>query len=232
LRVGARNVALVTGIARARAQRRTRHVADSVFLWIPKTAGTSLWTLLEARGGGLYTHPNRVRWVFPDRGLASFGHMRYQDLVNAGLVSRRFDHAAYKFTVVRDPFDRAVSLYHHVRTRGWLASEVSFESFTELLGERRWEPIGLFNKKGLSQCNPQVEWLVDDDGSLLVDEVGRFEDMTTFLGILRERLGIAGELPHVNQATERSELGGYYVSSAARENVARAYARDLEAFGY
>jgi hypothetical protein len=109
---------------------------------------------------------------------------------------------------------------------------VSFESFTELLDAGRQEPIGLFNKKGLSQCNPQIEWLVDDNGNLLVDEVGRFEDMTAFLGILRERLGIAGELPHVNRATERSELRGDYVSSAARDNVARAYARDLEAFGY
>ena len=109
---------------------------------------------------------------------------------------------------------------------------MSFEAFTELLRERRWEPIGLFNRKGLSQCNPQTAWLVDDDGNLLVDEIGRFEDMSALLQSLHERLGIAGELPHANQSSDRSELGRYYVSPTARRNVAEAYASDLEAFGY
>jgi hypothetical protein len=158
--------------------------------------------------------------------------MRYPDLVRVGLVSPRYDERAYKFCVVRDPFDRAVSLYHHLLARRWLLPDVPFEAFVERLHDRACEPIGLYNRRGLSQCNPQVAWLVDDDGTLLADDVGRFEDLAPLLRHLHSRLGISGELPHENRSSARSELARYYRSSATRRYVAECYAADFTAFGY
>jgi Sulfotransferase family len=106
-----------------------------VFLWVPKTAGTSLWGLLKVHGGGRYLSVRRARWEFPNRGLATFGHMYYPSLIAQGVVSGPCDARAFKFTIVRNPFDRVVSLYHHLQQRGLLPAEMRFEELTERLRE-------------------------------------------------------------------------------------------------
>lgn len=232
LRSTVRKLELVTGVARRRARRRTRGVDDAVFVWIPKTAGTSLWAVLRARGGGLYRHPTTVRWEFPGRGLASFGHLRYADLVRTGLVSRDFDRSAHKFCIVRDPFDRTTSLYEYLLVHGRLRPDLRFEEFTALLRDRCYEPIGLYNSRGLSQCNPQVTWIVDDEGNRIVDEIGRFEDLGVIAGSLHRRLGTSPTIPHENRSDHTSRRDRYYASPQARRDVEAAYREDFEAFGY
>ena len=126
LRRGIRKLELRSG-SRRRARRRTRGVLDAVFLWIPKTAGTSLWKLLEARGGGLAV---TRRWC--SRSSPAGGSCRsVTSAIStwcAGLVSADFDRRAYKFCVVRDPFDRTVSLYHYLQKQGLLTAEMRSRS--------------------------------------------------------------------------------------------------------
>jgi len=227
-----REVADRTGLSRRAAARRTAGVPDAVFLWVPKTAGTSLWRLLEQRGGGLYKTTDAVASTFPGHGLASFGHMHYPELVKSGAVPADFAARAYKFAVVRNPFERAVSLFHYLRNERKLPQRMPFELFAELLATGGFEPVGAYNTLGLSQCNPQVAWLLDADGSLLPDAVGRFEDLDAFVRVLNERLGVDGTLTHENRSLGRESYQGCYSSPVARRCVERAYAADLERFDY
>jgi hypothetical protein len=126
------------------------------FIWIPKTAGTSVYKTLGAvRRKAL----PRIKYRFANNGFYTFGHMDYAQLVAQGHVSKEYDKSAYKFAFVRNPYDRAVSLFFYLKKVGTISPDETFLSFCLKLDEKEFEPIGLYNVSGLSQCNPQVRWL-------------------------------------------------------------------------
>lgn len=226
-----RDVLRFAGVSRALARRRAAPTADAVFVWVPKTAGTSLWEMLEAGGGQKLTDPHRARWEFAGRGVVTFGHADYRMLVEEGLVSPEFAARAYSFAVVRNPYDRAISLFEYLRHIELLPAGLAFPLFAELLADGGFEPIGSYNAKGLSQCNPQVAWLVDDAGDVLVDDVFRFERLDEAVEVLRARLSLTGPMPRVN-ATPRRPAAEYFTSASVRRNIERCYAADFERFDY
>ena len=222
---------MLTGASRLRARRRAAPSPDAVFLWIPKTAGASLSSLIDAQAGLGYLDYHRAKWIFPNTGTVHFGHMRYLDLLADGVVSQDFDRRAYKFCVVRNPYDRAVSLFHYLMKQGHLIDGMRFDWFAELLAQGHFDPIGRYNVRGLSQCNPQISWLCDDEGQLIPDLIGRFEDLDPFLRTLGTRLGITGSMPQLNRSTRR-DYRTYYRSTLTRSNIELCYREDLETFGY
>lgn len=223
----------LVGLARWRAKRRTADQSDAVFIWIPKTAGTSLWHMLEASGAGLYLNYHDVKWVFPNQGIASFGHIRYVDLVTDGVISSRFTASSYKFAIVRNPFDRAVSLFEYLRKHRRIPPQMPFEMFAELLALGRHDPPGLYHVRDLSQCNPQVAWLTDDSGDIIADDIGRMEDIDSFVTQLQTRLEISSKvLPILNQGQRIRDYRPYYHSRSARDSIENYFASDLNTFNY
>ncbi|MCB0962478.1 MAG: sulfotransferase family 2 domain-containing protein [Acidimicrobiales bacterium] len=226
-----RHVDEAAGRARRLERRRSAGRPDAVFLHVPKSAGSSIIEAMQAAGGRHYLDVGTIRAAFPQQGIACFSHISYLDLREAGLVSEDYARRAFTFTVVRDPFDRAVSLFHYLIRHEKLPSRLTFALFSELLVQGLYEPIGLYNVLGLSQCAPQVTWLRDRDGELMADLVGRFEDLEPLVRELRERGIVAGELGHANASAPRRDTSSYYRSAEVRRNVEEAYRADLEAFG-
>jgi hypothetical protein len=224
-------IGLETGAAHRLAAFRTRRSPPAVFIWVPKSAGTSLWRLLASNGGIQYFDDEQARLAFPNAGIATFGHMSYAALRSDGVISDEFDDAAFRFTVVRNPFDRMVSLYLHLQRVGRIPAAMRFEMFTELIREGNVEPVNRANGSGLSQCNPQVAWF-SHDPDLSSTHVGRFEELDAFVDVLRDRLGIAGSLPKVNVSRDRTDYRPYFSSHISRQNVEEHYAADFEAFDY
>ena len=200
---------------------------DAVFIHIPKTAGSSVFDVLHGFGALKYRYGSEVSRSFPQRGMVSFAHMDYAGLVQGGLVSPRFDRAAFKFTFVRNPYDRAVSLYLYLRRLDLVPEETSFVEFLRELERDGCPRIGPYNYLGLSQCNPQVRWTEQVD----MDFVGRFESLEEDFAELLTRLGLDPRpLPHRNPTTRRDDRT--YLTEEARELVVRCYAEDFDAFGY
>jgi hypothetical protein len=107
---------------------------------------------------------------------------------------------------------------------------LAFAAFCEKVARAEHPPVGLYNYRGLNQCNPMVDWLTDRDGRVIADFIGRHETVTEdFLTICR-RLGIETTLPHEN-ATPHAPYREYY-TGATRAIVERVYRRDLDRFGY
>jgi len=223
-------VALATGIARARARRRAADLPDALFVWVPKTAGTSLWELLARAGGLKCVDPLSVRYEFPDRGLVTFGHAHYPSLVDQGALNPAFVDRAFRFAVVRHPVDRTISLYEYLRKIGRLPVGISFRRFVEVIGDGGVEPVGAHHGDGLSTCNPQAAWLVDDAGVLRVDEVFRFECLADAVDQLRTRFPIAGALPHHNTTDRRPRAD--YLTPPILRMIEAAYRDDFTRFGY
>lgn len=214
-----------TRIPLLREYLRGRSRRKAVFIWIPKTAGASFYSCLDAPK--LWVSLHRVKYRFANTGTVTFGHMDYSGLVRAGLVSRRFDEAAYKFAFVRNPYGRAVSLYFYLKKYGILPADGSFLQFCRRLHQEGCEPIGLYNVSGLSQCNPQTRWVEN----IQMDFIGRFETIEDDSEKVFSALGLQGvHLPRIN----KTDHGGYeeYYCRESKEIIEKFYAEDFRNFDY
>lgn len=197
-----------------------------IFVHIPKTGGTSIEDVLwpgDRTEGDLWA------------GLVDAHRNKYQTGGLQHLLARQIRAevgpatfaACFKFTVVRNPFDRLVSQYAYtMRARpdlqAWLglAPDAGFSAYLGRIGERphvQWER--------------QVRFLDDESGRCLVDFVGRYERLDADFAAVLLRLGLPpSPLPHAN----RGDRGPYrdYYGPADRARVERLYGDDLDRFGY
>jgi len=214
-----------SGISRLRAYLHMRGRRNAVFVWIPKTAGASFFSCLDTPK--LWVSLHKVRYRFSNRGTVTFSHMDYAGLVRESYVSRRFDESAYKFSFVRNPYDRAVSLFYYLRKTGILPQEETFLSFCRKLGDKGCEPIGLYNVQGLSQCNPQVRWIENVE----LDFLGRFESIREDSDRVFGELGMPGvHLPLINKTKHADYRECYCVES--KEIVEKFYEEDFRILDY
>ncbi|HSL71875.1 MAG TPA: sulfotransferase family 2 domain-containing protein, partial [Longimicrobiales bacterium] len=77
---------------------------------------------------------------------------------------------------------------------------------------------------------PQMDWITDAQGQIIVDFVGRFENLKTDFAEVCARIGCEATLPHLKKS-ERGNFRQYY-DDATRAIIARWFARDIETFGY
>lgn len=175
------------------------------FVHINKTAGTSISSALGLRR----RHLTALDWI------ASMG---------ADWWRRRFT-----FAIVRNPWDRVVSQYHYrVRTdQTALGSRpIPFREWVlRCFRDRdpRW-----YDKPRMFQ--PQVEWIADGGGRILVRFVGRFEHLADDFRLVCARLGIDRSLPHLERSVHAPFRECYDDETA--EVVGRWFAADVERFGY
>lgn len=208
-----------------RAVWQSRNRPKAVFIWIPKTAGTSIWLALNAPK--LKTM-DLVRNQFTNRGTVTFGHMDYSKLVSEGYVNKAFDASSFKFTFVRNPYDRAVSLYTYLQQEAKkIPEDESFLDFWRKVLSTGCCPIGLYNQRELSQCNPQVRWVEN----VSVDYIGRFESVEKDLGAISSKLGLdIGDIAHANRSNH-SDYRDYYCTES-KEIIQEFYKEDFVAFDY
>ncbi len=212
-------------------ERLTGRKRDVLFLWVPKCAGMSIYKALVKYGCA------RDKWLTPtgrfsNRGVVTFGHVNVLQLIERRTVARDYFENAFKFGFVRNPFDRLVSLFHYLRTLGGdgVPEDMSFEEFCGKVDRGEHLPVGLYNHKGLNQCNPMVDWLTDPHGKSIADFVGRFETLHDDFRKVCDVIGIGNDLPHENRTDHRPYR--HYYTENSRAIVERVYRQDLDTFGY
>jgi hypothetical protein len=200
-----------------------------IFIHIPKTAGTSLTRALSPWS----LNPQRTQWRrllshLPVRETPPNVFLRQHD--KAGWVKHKLPaeiyDSAYKFAVVRNPFERAVSTYYFRRDylsgRRWNRARVlDFKAFLRYL-ERKNRLVRV----------DQTSWIADRHGNLILDEILRFETLAEQFNALVERLDLPGEvkLPRSNVNAPYDYRAVY--DDEAKSIVRRLYFRDFERFGY
>ena len=206
---------------------RSLGVQNAVFIWIPKSAGTSVLSALTRYGCIKLKKIHIVKYYFPQKGMVTFGHINYPELIKSGYVSRKFDESAYKFCFTRNPYDRAVSLFFYLKKIDRVSSQTTFLEFCRQLNDKGCEDIGLYNLDGWSHCNPQVRWIEN----LEMDFIGRFESLEAdFNKILKDLKLPPVDLPHHN-ITSHEHFSHYYCQES-KEIVENYYRKDFIHFGY
>lgn len=186
---------------------RTGNGQPFVFLHINKTAGTSVLRAL-----GIPVKQHRTAREVIDR----IGREKWQ--------------SAWKFAFVRNPWDRAVSLYEYRRGKdrtGIASSGLSFTRWVDRVFTEDPDPRYNNNPRSFqSQC----DWLKDERGDIAIDFIGRFENLASDFSRVAERIAPGASLQHLN-ASRRGSYTRYY-DPQSRQAVARWFAEDIERFGY
>jgi hypothetical protein len=212
---------------------------EGVFIAVPKTGTTSVRSQISPPGPYLIPNPHlnlmQVRDClypyyllrafgrnrgFPSEGVMSDAEVRAQ----AGAAFERF----FKFSSVRNPWARAVSLYF--RGEGVKPSEtMSFEAFCE----RHLYASDTCTRPTLHR--DQADWLVDETGAIAVDYVYKVEEFAASIDEIRERSGGRIRLQPLQEnvnARSRSERYREVYTDRSRQLIARRFERDIDLFGY
>ena len=186
----------------------------SNFVHVPKAAGASV-------GRALY-------------GCHTGHHMNLLDYRTA--FTKMFFDAAFKFTFVRNPWDRLVSAYFYLRQDTGLAfnraqaekSVTQFDTFedfvTDFMARKDFNSILHLREQHLFLRLP---WR-----GIGVDFVGRYESLHDDFAFIAKRLDRDIALEHRNASALRKHDYRDLYTPACIDIVSRAYAKDIEYFGY
>ncbi len=170
------------------------HKHKCIFIHIPKTAGMSIEnSFLQSLG--LKFHKGQCPPLLlsynenKNIGPPSLAHLTPAQYVAHSYISQELFESYFKFTFVRNPWERAVSIYKYFSYHRML----SFEGFLEYRFPELWEERYDF-------VMPQVNFIFDQEGNQLVDYVGRFENLKGDFSKIQENLAHSVvELAHINK---------------------------------
>ena len=197
----------------------------TIFIHIPKTGGQSIERVFLGVHG--LTWEGRAPLLLrqntdPSKGPPRLAHLFAREYVSCGHVSVEDFETFFKFAVVRNPWARAVSAYKYM-TEG---RSYPFEAFIRDFSARRG------NLTQTRQVDPQVSYVQDAGGRLIVDRLLRFENLKAeFAEVGRKIFGREEPLPLSNVSPDRRDYRTFY-DDATAEIVEKVYADDIAAFGY
>jgi hypothetical protein len=201
------------------------HQHRFIFVAIPKTGTHSVRQALRAHLGpedieqvGLFVNK---RFPFAELAQVKHGHLSLEQV--RPFIGEQAFADYFKFAFVRNPFDRFVSYCAFITRANDAFARDPRAVMRHILYKLRPLDHILFR--------PQHELLVDADGRLQTDAIGRVEEMQASYNAICARIGIpSAKLGQVN-SSRRGDYRVYYDPQLI-EGVAELYSRDLALFGY
>ena len=129
----------------------------------------------------------------------------------------------FKFTIVRNPYDFLVSLYHYIKQspnhRNYqTVNSLTFKEF--IINETK------------NNCHLQSDFITNNDGKLIVDYVGKLEHIDYSLSHVSRKLNIPKKnIPDSNKSERNSDEMNYY-DVELLEIVNKYFKKDFELLGY
>jgi hypothetical protein len=183
-----------------------------IFVHIPKCAGVSVNKAIFGNLAGGHTTFEQYLKIFEPKCIADY----------------------FKFTIVRNPWDRLVSAYFFLlkggfneQERDWFNEELgAYSSFDDFV--RSW-----LNKKNIwkwPHFRPQYHYMLDNKGKVQLDFVGYFENIDEDFAHIIQRIGVNCALPKLN--TNKHPSYTEYYTDETINIVAEVYADDIKLLGY
>lgn len=212
-----------------------------IFIHIPKTGGNSIQNILHQYADdevSVYQRPlEDIKATLKERGSVKIGGMTIDDiqtLERFGVANSRLNtqkHSPlqhyydnwdpdfygdwdnyFRFSVIRNPWERMVSLYWspHAKRNRWNSSE-----FIKMVNEDEMPTTDYFTVNGVIDVNYFIRF----------ENLGQdFEQVCRKLDIPKHKL------PHVNRS-RHTQYADYY-DADTRDIVAKKFAHEIELFGF
>lgn len=219
------------------------HQHKCIYIHIPKTGGSSIEKklgLFDTLAYGVQDHRN-IREIRPRKSVENIpllfsknAHFSRKKFLKAPLSAFRnpekeltkeqFD-SYFKFTFVRNPWDRLYSWYKHVMRTEQHKRDMKLPddcSFKKFMIEYRNVNYGFFS---------QLYWLQDYDGSLPFDFIGRFESLENDFKQVAETIGLERpDLPNLLISGNRPYTEAY--NKELIDFVSEHFQEEITLFGY
>ncbi len=224
------------------------HSHKVIFVHVPKVAGQSIEHMfLQALGldwehrESLLLRKKKSNEVGPER----LAHLTAEEYVSLGYIDKALFEDYFKFSFVRNPYQRAFSFYNFL---GY-ARIISFRTFVKKVLPQKLKEDDFFFRS-------QYDYLFSKEGTLLVDYVGRLEQIKSDIEKVKDRSGLQGiSLPHANKSKGEwrravrlllnnpslaAQLNFFnnkksfeaIVDAELKSLIAEMYTKDFEAFDY
>ena len=186
--------------------------SKTIFIHIPKTAGISL-----------------VKSIFGDVTLEGHRSVSFYKQVFGNRYSDFFT-----FTIVRNPWDRLYSAYKFLQKGGInIHDENAFETHLSIYKDFEDFVLNGLNEKiiwEIMHLIPQYEFVCDKNGKIIVDYVGRFENLKKSVDKINDILKSDFKLEHHNK-TNKKDYKDIYTTEMI-EKVHQIYQKDIDIFEY
>jgi hypothetical protein len=204
-----------------------------VFVHIPKTGGTALTLALEARamkediliGDTPKARQRRARLKALKPAGRLWKHSTLADI--DGILSPEDLGQMFCFTLVRNPWDRAVSYYHWLRAQGFAHPAVGLAKALDFSGF-----LSHPQTRTAFRLWPASAYLRDRTGVDRCQLYARLEHLDADLAPLEAHLGFRlTPLPRANESSRARDWRGFYSDTDAAL-LAEDCAEDIARFGY
>lgn len=187
---------------------------NSLFIHIPKAAGISFQQ-------GLYD-------------IDSFGHLPIKD-VQEYMDEDKFNQM-YKFTIVRNPYDRLISAYLYLK-KGGRGALIDLEYQKKIEKYKNFEDfvLNFFTTQDFMQMEhfiPQTEWLIDEAGVLKVDYIGYFETIEDEFEIIYRQIFSMSPQNHLPRKNPTNVANEIQFSREMLNIINSIYLKDFELLNY
>ena len=208
-----------------------------IFIAIPKTGTTSIRTQLRQIGKPLIPNPHldilqvrdAIDFFFLKKNLAtnrSFPSVEVKTYSQIKNDSASFFSNAFKFSSVRNPWERAVSLFF--RKEGVQEQQnLSFDQFIEnhlYASDTCVHPTLHKN---------QLDWICDDSGKILLDYIFKLENFSNAIKDIFERtnglIRLENTVANKNESSKSSEYRNLY-SEKTKKMIAKRFEKDIDTF--
>ena len=193
------------------------HIRKIIFIHIPKTAGSSIEHLL--RDEGKY----ELDFIGVRNGRSTHHYMG----IELKMILKELYPKYYKFSFVRNPYDRLISEYFWCRINN--VGHKFNKTFDEFLD---YVEDVIKNKKFFKPIEndhfiPQYSFLFFNK-KLIVNNIFKYEDIETVAPLIKKRLKIKTSLQHLNKSV-KNEIT---LTQEQKDRIYNLYQIDFETFNY
>lgn len=199
------------------------HEHNAIFLHIGKTGGFSIEKSLGLPNMDYKVFNKDVVYGLNKGTMTQHANLEYIQKYITADQARDY----YKFTIVRNPWDRMVSAFFYL----YDGHVKRFETFEKWLDHKYKMVINGKYKQG-SHYTPQIEY-THKNGTQVVDFVGRFESLDDSFETIVHHLNLKNTpLKHINISKKRGGHYNIYYNDKSKKQVEEMYGEEIDFFKY